>query len=255
MISDYIYSVYRVLLMRKFTGNIGKIVEKDDYIECYVQDYDFMKLGEDLYVHCAGLDNTKIKLAKKYDVYKPIKYIFNNIIIDDNVIIEGNNNCILEFNNCIFNGDFNLNIDGVSDFNKCAIKSKGKVSFKANSICFDECYINSLDNMNFNNTSISIDGNEDIRINNSNIGRLDDNVNLYLNSKGELDINNSNMYGDNVYVDTEKFTVSDDILVTFTNNLEVSYTLSLHNKIHKFVTLNGYDVNNYLGMDSESIKR
>lgn len=95
-----IKDIERKMFIKRLTGNLGKVIELDDKIICYIDEYFLSK--ERLYL-------TRNYVSK--DINKEIVYVIDGKTIDNDISIRCNKVSLL-INNCIFNKEFNINSDG-----------------------------------------------------------------------------------------------------------------------------------------------
>lgn len=69
----------RKLVLKKITGNLGKIVETEDKIICYVKKRKCRSNRFELIIPCKGIGQPTKDLAKKYNIDKKICYVIENI--------------------------------------------------------------------------------------------------------------------------------------------------------------------------------
>ena len=91
-------------IMKIMTNNLGKVVEEEDKIICYVEKKKCKKGKYSYVIPCFGNTvryNNK-KLAQKLKLDKPICYIIENMDFDKRVSIFGYNDCEVIIRNCNF---------------------------------------------------------------------------------------------------------------------------------------------------------
>ena len=70
-----IYNIIRNYLKKQFTGNLGKVVEKDDALYCYVDKKKCRRRRFFLDIMCLGIKRCDKELAKRYNFDKKVYYI------------------------------------------------------------------------------------------------------------------------------------------------------------------------------------
>ena len=114
-------NIIRNYLKKQFTGNLGKVVEKDDALYCYVDKKKCRRRRFFLDIMCLGIKRCDKELAKRYNFDKKVYYIFNDINFKRNEVrLFGNENseiiikdCNFEYGLDIANGK-NIILDNVS---------------------------------------------------------------------------------------------------------------------------------------------
>ena len=189
MFNEKLYKMFRKSAIKNITGNIGKIEERDDKIICYV---DKNKVNNRKYIWCNGYMINK-ELSQKFDINKPISYVFNNIKFKKGVSIIGQSDIIVE--NCHFKGETTISGDGNLEITNSKLDTALNILIKGNNV-----FLNNTKVMCFNNTFISAVNTLDIL--NSMIG-----FGGYISSSlligllnGELNIYNTNIVGENVSI-------------------------------------------------------
>ena len=98
--------------LKKITKNMGEIVEEPDKFICYIKQEKLNKninFGIIDHLDLFGLIATSEdkKMLKKYDLTKPIYYVFDNIVFDNTLSLSSvNSNVIIK--NCTFKGTIEL---------------------------------------------------------------------------------------------------------------------------------------------------
>ena len=73
--------IKKYLFKRKVTGNLGEIIEKEDKIFVYVDTKKIKNRKHYFEISCSGIYLKDKEKARKYDLDKPICYIFKNLEI------------------------------------------------------------------------------------------------------------------------------------------------------------------------------
>ena len=190
-------------MKKQFTGNLGKVVEKDDALYCYVDKKKCRRRRFFLDIMCLGIKRCDKELAKRYNFDKKVYYIFNNINFKRNEVrLFGNENseiiikdCNFEYGLDIANGK-NIILDNVS------IKYIRGLNLYAENL--------TLKNMNFDNPYYYIGCKKAIRlyadsclsITDSNIGRINGNFKTSIVSP-KLVLSNTKISGEEVFCDSK----------------------------------------------------
>lgn len=127
----------RKRILKHITGNLGKVVEEEDRIICYIKQNAVNGLTKNLTL----LNSTSNKF-KEHAICKPIHYIFNNLTCTSNIY--GYNNVNVYFNNCNFNYCDNIDIDGSCYINSSLFNSSIGFRIYANNLTIKSSDINPL---------------------------------------------------------------------------------------------------------------
>lgn len=76
-------NIVRNFLKGYLVGNLGKVVEEEDKLICYV---DKNKIKEEKYnytIYCYGINDKDNELAKIYNLDKPVHYVIEGITLKD----------------------------------------------------------------------------------------------------------------------------------------------------------------------------
>ena len=108
----------RKLALRSITGNMGRVVENEDEIICYVKQ---KKVGKDcIFLNgCRSFDNGNT--ARKYGIDKPIHYIFDGLKCSSDIY--GYDGIKLDFRNCYFKYCSYISLVGDCEFENCTFAS------------------------------------------------------------------------------------------------------------------------------------
>ena len=198
-----IYNIIRNYLKKQLTGNLGKVVEIDDALYCYVDKKKCRRRRFFLDIMCLGIKRCDKELARIYNLDKKVYYIFNNINFKKNEVrLFGDENseiiikdCNFEYGLDIANGK-NITLDNVS------IKYIRGLNLYAENL--------TLKNMNFDNPYYYIGCKKAIRlyadsclsITDSNIGRINGNFKTSIVSP-KLVLSNTKISGEEVFCDSK----------------------------------------------------
>lgn len=93
MFNDFI----RNKLLEKFTGNLGYVIETPDKIICLVDTNEILrKQNKDHLIvqfYFEGITEKNKDIAKEYGIDKPIMYVLDSLVLDDNYLYIKANNC------------------------------------------------------------------------------------------------------------------------------------------------------------------
>ncbi len=194
--SKIFYTIIREYIKLHLTGNLGKVVEEEDKLICYVE----QEKCKGVTIACYGIDKSDKKLAETFQLNKPIHYVIDGLQFDNEqlVYIFGCDDCSVEIKNCKFNFGLTVYLNG-----KCTLENTFIHSFSDLSICADEMIIK---NMSIKNQlaiagkkiTVFILGSKKLAISNSNIGAEKEYINVELSSANEINLVNSKIAGDEI---------------------------------------------------------
>lgn len=142
----------RKIILKRITGNLGKVIEEEDKIICYVKQTAVNGLTKNL-----TLLNSTSNVNKEHNICKPIHYVFNNLICTSSIY--GYNNVSAHFFKCVFNYCDNIDIDG-----SCHIESSEFNSSIGFRIYANDLTINSSDINPLGYKSFTISANQELEI-------------------------------------------------------------------------------------------
>ena len=187
----------RKLALRSITGNMGRVVEDEDEIICYVKQ---KKVGKGCIFlgGCHSFDNGNT--ARKYDIDKPIHYIFDGLKCSSDIY--SYDGIKLDFRNCYFKYCSYISLVGDCEFENCTFTSSLFYDIYADNLTIKSSSISDLAGYNRfhvvarNKLSlIDVDGIGDYYFKIKNV---------YFSSDKEILFKNTNIDCLNISIDTEK---------------------------------------------------
>lgn len=242
-----LYNICRNYLKRYFTGNLGKVIEEEDRLVCYVKKRKCKKDKYSYTIPCFGITEQNQKLAKKFKLNKPICYIIDGIKIEKKrVYIFGYNDCEIIVKNCKFNWGANISVSG-----KCTLESTFIREFHLLSIMANEMIVK---NMNLNHEmklagsslKIKIGANRKLSLFDSNIGERFDTVKVDVISSNELNMTNSKIIGNEIKIKSP--TIEVDEISSFIALKNVNIEIDDFKKLNidsPSTIFNGKDISEY----------
>lgn len=208
-----IKNIERNILLKRLTGNLGKVVEEEDRIVCYIDKY--------------FVNNFKVKLTRNYVnkvISKPIYYVIDSMEVNSELNVSCHDVYLL-VKNSIINGNITLEsnsvleIDSSCFYGKTNICSDSLIVRNSSFKYLEDIYVSSL---SFYNTSVI--QREGIDISVSGISLFDSST---IMSKSYLSIGSDSIISDNSYLccDSIIYIISNNI-----NSLNVSSSLLAVNK-------------------------
>lgn len=141
-----LYEINRNKLLKNAISNVGKIVEEDDRIVCYVDQYvlEKMKNNDSLYkLHLHGFDHNSETIMDgvyKYHLDKPVFFVFDHITFTNALEVKAIWSSV-EFRNCTFDEEINIS------YGKNIIFNNNKYFDRSNLYHFGNCFLN-IENVN-----------------------------------------------------------------------------------------------------------
>ena len=221
----FMYDYFRNQALSKIVGNLGKVVESDDKIICYVDENKIKRKKSILVIDCSK----KEELCEKYNINKPIYYILEGININENkkLFISGSN-CNVIIRNCNFNIDTSIYIEGKCILDNTYIKSFFITPFYAHELI--------IKNMNRRiedvepNLVMAFSARDKISVIDSNVGQENCQNSIFFNSKNEINFINSKISGDIIKCTCKKIIMDNTSYIISKNKVYIeSKTSTLKN--------------------------
>lgn len=216
-----LYDVTRPYAKKYLTDNLGKVVEDDEKITCYVKKSKVKKKDYNYTIACFGIgeNEDRKKIAKAYKLDKPIRYVIDGLELNKHrVYIFGYNDCEVIIKNCSFGLDLCVHVNG-----KCT-----------------------LDNTDIKTFSyLSISANDKIDVIDSNVGNKKKNIKVSFAATNGLNITNSNITGKEVECQSSVINIDEKSSLTATD--KVALKTNDFNPINinaPIIVLNGEEIAN-----------
>jgi len=200
-------NLVRKLIIIDITGNLGKIVEDEDKIICYIKKSRCKKEIYHYTIACKGISKKNKALSKKYNINKPICYVIDGLEFKkDGVYIFGYNDCEVIIKNCTFDINLHLyiNINGKCTIENTMINPYQRLSIYAKELIIKDMDINNPFKYVIDNLCIFLGADKKLEINNSFIGKIKEKTNISLYGTKQIEIYNSKISGEVVECKTQK---------------------------------------------------
>lgn len=204
LIKKKILNILRNYLKIQLTGNLGKVVEDENKIICYVSKRKCKYKNFSYTVPCFGINERNKKVAKMYKLDKPICYVIDGLEFKKEVYILGYDNCEIIIKNCKFNFNLGIQVNG-----KCTLKNTFIIPHHILSVNAKELVIEDIDIINQLKYAgvdlhIILAGDKKLDIINSSIGREKEKTKVSIISADQLNLVNSKIVGDIVKCDAKR---------------------------------------------------
>ena len=206
MTDSIIYNLARKSMMIRLTRNLGKVIEEDDKLICYVSKNKCWKDRTFTYtIPCSEISsNADKELANSYGLNKPIYYVIDGIDFGKHhVHVFGYDNVKVIIRNCNFPYGLFVSVNGDCFLERNYINAFHLLLIGANNITIKDMYIYN----EFKYTGdlkIEIGADNDLNIIDSNIGKLREKTKVSLTAGNILNLDNSDIRGDIVECEAKK---------------------------------------------------
>ena len=242
---EVLYNITRPYAKRYLTGNLGKVVEEDEKITCYVKKSKIKKKDYHYTIACFGIGEEQEKVAKAFKLNKPICYVIDSIDLKKHkVYIFGYNNCEVIIKNCNFGLDLHIHVNG-----KCTLDNTNITTFSYLSIGANELVIKNMDSEQIrvvsSESNIGFGANHKIDVIDSNVGNKKKNIKVSFTATNGLNIVNSSITGKEVECESSVINVDESSSLTATD--KVALKANDFNPINinaPIIVLNGEEIAN-----------
>ena len=216
-----LYNITRPYAKKYLTGHLGKVVEDNEKITCYVKRSKIKKKDYNYTVACFGIGGNHKKVAKAFNLNKPICYIIDGIDLKKHkVYIFGYNNCEVIIKNCNFGLDLCVHVNG-----KCTLENTNITTFSYLSISAKDLVIKNMNRDQIksfvSSSSICFGADNRIDVIDSNIGNQNEDVTISLVSTNELNIINSKIAGKIVNCKSSSINTDEKSSLTATDRINL----------------------------------
>lgn len=190
-----LYTATRPYAKKYLTGHLGKVVEDDEKITCYVKRSKIRCKDYNYIIGCHGIGEQQKKVAKAFKLDKPICYVIDGIDLKKHrVYIFGHNNCEVIIKNCNFALDLHIRVNG-----KCTLDNTNITTFSYVAIDANDLVIKNMDSEQIRvistESNIGFGANNRIDIIDSTIGSQKKDINVSFLPTNELNLINSKIIG------------------------------------------------------------
>ena len=216
-----LYDVTRIYAKNYLTGNLGKVVEDDEKITCYVKKGKVKKKDHNYTIACFGIgeDEDKKKIAKAYKLDKPICYVIDGLELKKHkVYIFGYNDCEVIIKNCSFGLDLCVHVNGKCKLDNTDIKTFSYLSISANELVIKNMSSDQIEVIS-PKSHISFGANDKIDVIDSNVGNKKKNIKVSFTATNGLNTVNSSITGKEVECESSVINVDESSSLTATDKV------------------------------------
>lgn len=217
-----VYNMTRPFAKKYLTNNLGKVVEDDEKITCYVKKKKVKNKGYHYVIDCRGTGkvNEQKKIAKAYNLDKPICYVIDGFESEHGLKIYGCSNCEIIVKNCNFMFNVFISVDG-----KCTLENTDIDIFSNLSISADELIIKNTNLEQINviscESNIRIGACKSVVVVNSNIGNKNKDLTVSLLAPNELNIVNSDISGKCIVCESNSININENSSLIATDKVDL----------------------------------
>lgn len=240
-----LYNVTRPYAKKYLTGHLGKVVEDDEKLTCYVKRSKIKKKEYHYTIACYGIGNARKDVAEAFNLNKPICYVIDGIDLRKHIVyVFGYNNCEVIIKDCNFGLDLHVYVNG-----RCTLDNTNITTFSYLAIGANDLIIKNMDSDQIrvigSKSNICFGADNKIDVINSNIGSQKEDINVSFIANNELNIINSKIVGKEV--ECKSSTINADqkssLIATDKVNLQTD-TFDSININAPTIVLNGEEISN-----------
>ena len=244
-----LYYMTRNYVKNYLTNNLGKVIEDEEKLTCYVKRSKAKKKDYNYTIACFGIrkNEDRKKIAKIYKLDKPICYVIDGFDFKKHqVYIFGYDDCEVIIKNCSFGLGVYIRVNGKCTLDNTNITASCYSSISANELLIKNNQIEALNPKTHTHMVFYADDNIDVI--GSNIGNTEENIKVSFTAINKLNITNSNITGKEVECESSIINVDESSLLTATD--KVALKTNDFNPINinaPIIVLNGEETSNEKG--------
>ncbi len=232
--------------MNYLTNNLGEVIEDDEKITCYVKKNKIKKNKNIKYsyaIDCSGIENDdhRKKIAKAYNLDKPICYVFDGFELRGNLSIFSGS-CEVIIKNCSFDLGLFVIAGGKITLDNTYINIFNYLSIYANELVIKNMRSEQLKEYS-RESMITFDSHSKLDLIDSNIGNNEQRFRFC--AKDTLNIVNSNVTGKEIECESKSSKINADEKSSLTASNKVSLKTDDFNSINitaPLITINGEEL-------------
>lgn len=223
IIKKRFYTMTRDRVKKELTGNLGPVVEDDEKLTCYVEIERCKHTDNNFSISCYGIGKSNKELAEIHNLNKPIVYVLDGLNFEKNKVqIMGYDNCTVVIKNCRFNLDLYVCLYGKFILEDSFIRPFNKLLLNANEMVINNMNIGNELSVIGNNLSIIITAEKRLDIINSGIGKEKEKIAIWLKSKNELNLVNSQVVSDEINCESKTLSFDNDSSLKASNKVNIT---------------------------------
>jgi len=205
-----LYNITRPFAKKYLANNLGKVVEDDEKITCYVKKNKVKEIGHSYVISLHGLGEIDKKFAQVYNLDKPICYVIDGLESrKHSVHIYGCNNCEIIVRNCNFMFDVFISTSGKCTLDNTDIKFFSNLSILAEELIIKNTSLEQIDVINYK-SYIRLEACKMVDVVNSNIGNKNKDLKVSLLAPNELNIVNSDISGKSIVCESNSININEN---------------------------------------------
>lgn len=221
ILKKVLYNTARQYLKKQLTNNLGKVVEDDEKITCYVKSNKIKNNKYNYSIACFGITEEEKDIAKAYNLNKPICYVIDGIELKKySTYIFGYDNCEVIINNCNFGFGLCISVHG-----KCTLSNTNITTFSHLSIGANELIIKDMDSNQINiigsEYHFLFGADDKMEIVNSNIDNHEKNIKISMLATNELNVINSNIVSKEIKCKSDTINTDEKSSLIATDNVNL----------------------------------
>ena len=217
-----LYDITRIYAKNYLTGNLGKVVEDDDKLTCYVKKSKVKSKDYSYTIACFGIGEheDRKKIAKAYKLDKPIRYVIDGLELNKHkVYIFGYNDCEVIIKNCSFGLDLCVHVNGKCTLDNTDIKTFSNLSIRAYELIIKNMISDQIEVIGSRSHNIGFRATDQIDVIDSSIGNKKKNVRISFTATNGLNIANSNITGKEVECESSIINIDNNSSLTATDKV------------------------------------
>ena len=225
IISKTFYNITRNYAKRFLTGNLGKVVEDEEKLTCYVKKNKIRSRNYCYTIACFGITRNLKKFYEIYKLNKSICYIIDDIDFRNHKVnIFGYGGCEIIIKDCNFEYGSFIHVDGKCTVEDTTITECNSLLIESKNLIIKNMDIENQFSLANSDLKIKISATDNLEIINSNIGKENNRteVGLYANNIKIIDSKISGDYikcnSKNINVDNSSTLISDNKVELKTDN-------------------------------------
>lgn len=202
--------LYRYFLKKKITNNLGKVIEENDKLICYVNRKKCKSNKKEYNIIC--INRLDRDIIDKYGLDKDIYYVFDDLDFNKKVNIIGDEKSHISINNSKFDYGLSIYTDGRCSLDRTFIRAYNLFVVHAYDLEIKDMNIcNVMSALNYN-LIVNLEVDKKLDVINSSIGQLKTNTKIMISSE-KFSALNSKISADNVLIDSNNILFDNSVII------------------------------------------